>query len=229
MRSRISKQLSPGNRSVLKYLRWWLEKNWFNGNSDGWSLDVSVLIAQIVGTDRFKLFSGRVHGMEAPTKNDSHVYGLLDGYFIVDLTLDGFRFSSGDKGPRIVALPEWSPFVQSTYRYFGRRTRKLNDQVRRGRKHIPQSRWNSVVLRAFQGEYREQSRYWTLKAKPQDHRTRKQLQASRWALHGHRAVWDGKVKPVIRAFRKARSLDPAIELPTYLGPALEKHVTKTDS
>ena len=229
MRSKFSKSLSPWHRYFLKHLRWWLEKNWFDGDSYGWCMDVSILIAQIVGIDRFRLFSGRVLGLTAPTDSDGHVYGLLDDVFIVDLTLDGFRYPSGRKCPRIVALPKWSPFVQSTYRYIESHTRQLNDEVRQGSRYIAPSCWDSRALQAFQGLYGEWTRNCDLNAKPRTARTKSELQASRWALRGHRAIFDGKAKPVIRAFRKARSLDPGIELPTCWGPVIEEIVTTPDS
>jgi len=87
--------------------------------------------------------------MEAPDGNNGHVYGLLDDTFIIDLTLDGFRYPSGESGPRIVAVPEWSPFVAATYRYSESRTNRLNEDVRTRKKYIEPSKWHSLVLQAF--------------------------------------------------------------------------------
>ncbi|RJP34285.1 MAG: hypothetical protein C4547_11230 [Phycisphaerales bacterium] len=84
--------------------------------------------------------------MAGPDGKAWHTYGLLDDYFIIDLTLDGFALPDGRKGPRIVALPEWSPFVQQTYRYFEDDTADINEQVTAGRMYHPYAKWRDDGL-----------------------------------------------------------------------------------
>jgi len=113
-----------------------------------------------------QVVQGRIVGMTTSDGNSLHTYGLLDDYFIIDLTLDGFSASDGEKGPRIVALPEWAPFVQSRYRYHEENTKDLNRKVHNGHMYIEEDKWKNKMIAIYRDRWSES---WELRGNRRGH------------------------------------------------------------